>query len=295
MLLSWSGSDFIVDETWISLDFWFGGKFLKSSNMAGRDLDRDGYDDLYLSGTLETPTNRVIFGGPGFGTDLQVSTLPEGPCGHMNWEDYDNEGVQTGRGADVNQVLFEDFDGDGDLDIASFAEEAHHYKPGVLHAGDAGVTAELIANGGGIWYNGWFQVLENAGGRGFVDISGQVPDQNLGPRYYVALLPSDLDLDGDIDIIGHYWTKVWLGAPPPHWGTTLFFNDGTGAFKRMDAVEAFGVEEADRARDDVVGVGALFPTSITATEVRGIFVMPQPYDPHIKAIRFAAVGSFKGP
>ena len=40
-------------------------------------------------------------------------------------------------------------------------------------------------------------------------LGGLLPTQgvDLGYRYYFSLLPIDFDLDGDIDIVGQYWSK----------------------------------------------------------------------------------------
>ncbi|MBI5499969.1 MAG: hypothetical protein HY907_06980 [Deltaproteobacteria bacterium] len=299
-LLSWTGTGWDFQQNWVPMSLWWSPENLyASSNMALRDLDDDGREDLYVSGSLTTPSHRVLFASGSFPAAEDLVTLPEGPCGHTPWSVYQRPEVSSARGGDVNQVVLADLDGDDRLDLVSITEDVFLFKPGAFTDTDYPGYARILADGGTAYYDGWLQVLRNDGDRGFTDISSASAGQDLGPRYYVALLPLDLDLDGDLDLVGHYWSKTWLTADPlPGWGSSLFFNDGFGGFRWVDTAAAFPELVAAAPDGPTVGLGGLFPTRITPTGVDGLFVAPHdenPSEPTLRALRFRATGRFHLP
>jgi hypothetical protein len=300
-LLFWNGRAFEFQQNWIRMSLWWWPENLyMTSFMAVRDIDADGWQDLYHAGSQMTPNHRVLFGGRDFPSAASLVTLPEGPYGHMNyetWHDFD-----LAIGADVNRAVLEDFDEDGDLDIVSIMEEVQNYKPGVFKDKNYPGFSDVYQDGGTVYTNVWFQVLRHEGQRRFVDVASQGRD--LGRRYYIALDPLDLDLDGDLDLLGTYWTKPMLDECKPRWGSTFFVNEGDLHFREFEASDVFPelasqVEQATLWPGcDTPGLGVLFPTEIRARGIKGLFVVPlgQYTDHHeLRVFRFEATGRFHIP
>ena len=299
-LLFWNGSEFEFQQNWIDMSLWWAPENLYSSSfMSVQDIDGDGWQDLYISGSWVTPNHRVLYGSDTFPSKEFLYTLPEGPYGHTPWESFAQPNVDFARGSDVNQVVFEDFDGDGDLDLVSVMEDVQNYKPGVFEDVDHPWYTDVHENGGTIYGNVCFQVLRNDGERQFVDVTTQGKD--LGYRYYIALLPIDIDLDGDMDLIGQYWNKSPAEECEPGWGSTILINDGNLVFSKVEAEEVFPelsavVGQVPWASGcNTLGLGAFFPTVISTNGIKGLFVAPidfNPDEPELRVLRFQATGRF---
>ena len=225
--------------------------------MAVRDIDGDGWQDLYISGSWMTPNHRILYGSDAFPSEELLFTLPEAPYGHTRYETFTQPDVDFGRGADVNRVVLE---------------------------------------------NAWFHVLRNEGERKFVDVIAQGRD--LGYRYYVALLPMDIDLDGDTDMVGQYVSREYIDACVPRWGSTIFINQGDLVFHTIEAEEMFpelsseGVQAPWASDCATLALGILFPTAITPEGMVGLFVYPVDFDPghpKLRVLRFHATGQFHLP
>jgi hypothetical protein len=303
-LLFWNGSEFEFQQNWIDLSLWWWSENLKESSfMSVQDIDGDNWQDLYVSGHWTTPNHRVLYGNNAFPSKESLFTLPEGPYGHTTWDTFEQPNVDVAVGADVNQVVIEDFDGDDDLDIVSVMEEVKNYKPGVFEDKSHSWYTDVHKNGGAIYGNIWFQVLRNDGERQFVDVAEQGKD--LGYRYYIALLPVDLDLDGDIDLIGQYWSKTDTGECVQRWGSTIFINEGDMVFIKFEATEVFPelLPQADQVFQasacTTLGLGIFFPTEIKADGMRGLFVAPVEKNnvskPELRVLRIQTTGQFHIP
>jgi hypothetical protein len=300
-LLFWSGSAFEFQQNWIDMGLWWWPENLyTASYMEVIDLDDDGFQDLYLTGNWTTPNHRVLFGTENFPWTSPLVELPEGPYGHTPWETFQLPDVDMARGADISRAVIEDFDGDGDLDIVSISEEVLNFKPGVFDDENLPWYDEIFTNGGTVYTNVWFQVLRNDGQRQFVDIENQGRD--LGLRYYIALDPIDIDLDGDLDLLGTYWSKSWLGQCVPKWGSTFFINQGDLVFETVEDSELFPelevhVESVAQWPDcGTLGLGVLFPTDIEPEGMTGLFVVPvdlAPNRPELRVFRFETAGLFQ--
>ena len=294
-LLFWDVTGFEFDQDWISQDLWVNNMFGFTSFMAVKDIDDDGWQDIYTAGNQTTPNHRIIYGGEDSPSANYIYELPETPYGHEPWGNLNGPGQQSILGADVGRTVIEDFDGDGDLDIVSVAEETTTHKK---------QNGEIVT----VYGNMWFQVLRNDGARQFTDIIMQ--GREVGYNYYISLLPLDLDLDGDLDLIGHYWSKEIRREHEkcvPMWGTTFFINDGGSAFTIIDAEDIFPEltleaqfpsnavnSDSSLAECSVMGWGAFFPTQITASGMKGLFVAPIEFDvdnPRLRVLRVSAEGS----
>ncbi|MGD8605296.1 MAG: hypothetical protein PVF49_12070, partial [Anaerolineales bacterium] len=288
---------------WISMRLWWWPENLYiASFMAVRDMDGDGFQDLYLTGNWTTPNHRILYGGENFPWGSPLEELPESPYGHTTWETFQLPSVDLARGADVNRSVIEDFDGDGDLDIVSVMEEVLNYKPGVINDQDYPWYDDVYANGGTVYANVWLQVLRNDGERQFVDVEDQGRD--LGLRYYISLDALDLDLDGDLDLLGTYWSKSWLGQCVGRWGSTFFINQGDLVFESVEASDVFPELEAEVESltlwpgCDTLGLGVLYPTVIDEGGMQGMFVVPidlSNANPKLRVFRFETQGIFHLP
>ena len=138
-----------------------------------------------------------------------------------------------------------------------------------------------------------FQVLRNDGDRQFIDLTEQGKD--LGYRYYISLLPVDIDLDGDMDLIGQYWGKLDAKVCTQRWGSTIFINEGSMAFRIIEADEAFPELLPKTTACISPGLGVFFPTEITVDGMKGLFVAPNENSsagkPELRVLRFQASGT----
>jgi hypothetical protein len=302
-LLFWNGSEFVFQQNWIDLSLWWWPTNLYASSfMSVQDIDGDGWQDLYISGSWTTPNHRVIFGDDAFPSEESLTTLPEGPYGHTTWEAFMQSDIDFVQGSDVNRVVFEDFDRDGDLDIVSIMEDVKFYKPGVFMDEVHPWFEDVSENGGAIYGNVWFQVIRNEGERHFVEVTAQGRD--LGYRYYIGLHPLDVDLDGYTDLVGQFWGKSPADACEPLWSSTIFINEGNLVFRTVEIEEVFpelsseGVQVPWETDCVAHGLGVLFPTVITTERTSGLFVYPleiDPTQPALRVQRFHATGRFRIP
>ncbi len=294
-LLSWNGSEFEFKQNWIDMNLWWWGEKLYSALfMEMKDIDDDGWDDLYLGGGESKNNQHILYGGEYFPSANSLYALPETPYGHQNWEDLQQPGVESIQGANSDKSAIEDFDGDGDLDIVSTTEQYTTYKQ------EDGSTVDEAGNM-------WLQVLRNDGDRQFTDFVEQGRD--IGYYSYITLFPIDLDLDGDLDLVGHHWSKEIRRENPacmPIWGTTFFINEGDLVFTSVDMMDVFpeltipAQFPSDSANNDsspakcaIMGWGNFFPTQITESGMTGLSVAPVEYDvgnPRLRVLRIRTEG-----
>lgn len=302
-LLFWNGSEFVFQQNWIDMSLWWWPENLYTASfMSVQDIDGDGWQDLYISGNWTTPNHRILYGNDAFPSGEFLFTLPEGPYGHTPWETFMQPDVDFARGSDVNQVVFEDFDGDGDLDIVSLMEDVQNYKPGVFDNKNHPDFTNISENGGTVYANVWFQVLRNDGEGQFVDV--QTQGRDLGFRYYIALLPMDIDLDGDIDLVGQFYNKPLAEECISRWGSTIFINAGDLVFHQVETAEVFPELSSEAGQVSwasncaTLGLGVFFPTLITPDGMKGLLAAPIEYNsdsPELRVLRFHATGRFHIP
>jgi len=272
-LLRWNGNSFDAQTNWIDRSLWGHPTNLSGQSWLGiHDLDEDGKQDLLVTGDSWNPNVRVLFGSSAGFSSANLVQLPEGLFGHTPFATAMDPSVRMSEGAHVGPAVVADFNNDGLLDVFSIQEQVVHYKPGVITDTNAVNYDDLFKNGGDFNGDIAFQVLMNKGMRHFVDYSQASSIQNLGKRLYQGLMPVDLNNDGFVDVVGIYATKPYGGVPGFVWGTTLFLNDGTGAFQVVDGTALLSTFTTIPSHGDRYSMGAFLPTVVKRDRTEGIFV-----------------------
>jgi hypothetical protein len=264
-LLRWNGNGFDAQRNWIAPTLWAYPTLLKDQNwLTFEDLDNDGRQDLVVGSMSNQPGIRVVFGDPGGFIQNNLVDLPEGLFGHAPF------GSAPAQGTDVGPVVVADLNNDGRLDIFATEEQVLTYPPGVFTDPNEPDYQSIRANGGTVYADVGFQVLMNRGARRFEDVTAASTARNLGRRYYYSLIPVDLNNDAFLDIVGLYQTKYYAGIEEL-WATTLFFNDGTGAFQVVEGSQLLAATTAtsDGRRWEL---GSFVPTVVAPNRIEGIAV-----------------------
>jgi len=201
------------------------------------DFNNDGYDDLLFSGAWVDRNNRLIYGSSnGFNTS-NIIAMPAGPLGE-EYIDY----VESRLGPTSTRILSGpevysislDVNNDGKNDIFSIGIQSTYYPP-ETYTGDPNGTNNNVTRDGGIVYGPTsFWLTKNVNGLNFLPTKTQ--DHNLGNIYYRGAFPFDINVDGYMDVIGHYWTI----DNPKQYGTTFFLNNRGGSFTPTDASDSLG-------------------------------------------------------
>ena len=203
---------FTPEESPLSTLDW---EYENASVLTIQDIDGDGVNDLFIGGNWIEPNNTIYYSGF---LATERSLLPESTYGHYSGQ-YSNIGEEIVTGADVNVVLFYDYDNDGDTDIITFAEE---------------VNVNSIDGSVNVAYNSTeLQVLEQTDTRTFENDDLYI---DLGYRYYGSAENVDVNNDGLMDFVGHYFVKGVDGSIAP-WGSSVFLNQGNLEFIQVDSVD----------------------------------------------------------
>ena len=234
-LLRWNGNGFDEIRNWIPQSIWTNGpaSLHAHSWMTLADLDQDGKQDLLVTGQDHNPNFQIVFGGAGGFTAGTLVTLPDGPFGHISNPGAPLPPVFSTTG-EVSPVVAADFNNDGRPDIFAIVREMTIYQPGAHTGTTDPLHSVTFANGGNVFGDSTFQVLLNQGGRSFLNVTRSTP-LNLGEREYQNLIAIDLNNDGFLDVVGTYSPDI--PGSGPQYGTTLFLNDGTGAFQVVDGAD----------------------------------------------------------
>jgi len=269
-LLTWKQGGFVAKP--IPGELWGWPRHLdKSNTFAISDLDADGWGDIIVGGAWDRPNLRVVFGGPLGIQERNIATLPDGVFGHTEGEEWNANDSLSGQGPDVIGLLVADLDNDGQHDIFSLHEQALLFKPGAITDTRVKNYDWYFENGGTLYANMALQVFRNRGARVFEDISSASSGGLLGWRYYVSLIPIDINRDGFLDVVGGYLTKGYGAQKAGYPGTTLFLNDGTGAFHVVEGSELFPVTETDDL-SFTTQKGVFLPTRVAPDRLEGVFV-----------------------
>ena len=219
---------------------WVEKDLQKQTSMITNDYNGDGYNDLLIAGDW-TGRNHVIVYGSKNGLDINtLNTLPTGPFGQDGFDFPNLKSTQVLHSSEVNSISV-DLNNDGKPDIFSIHTHAISYPNGTMTYEDSA-----------------FSVLINNDGYKF-SLSNQSLSNNFGYRYYFNLIPYDVNTDGKMDIIGHYFS-----TKEDNWGTTFFINDGTGIFNLIEGKDMFPQLLINNQ------VGAIIPISKTDNTLTGI-------------------------
>ena len=265
-LLRWNGNGFDAQRNWIPSNLWRSPGNLYGSNwLVMADLDSDGRQDLLAAGQPHQINLRVLYGAAGGYTATGLIALPDGPFGHHTGAPP----APVRQGSDMGPVVVADFNNDGLPDIVDQETQTLDYAPGAFTDTNDPDYAFIRANGGTVVGMTAIRVLVNEGSRKFADISAASSAQILGRRHYQDLIPIDLDNDGFLDIVGTYQTSYYAGVRT-QWGTTLFLNDGTGAFQVVDGTRLLAGVTTTPTNGQTWSLGSFVPTIVNAQRIEGI-------------------------
>ena len=75
--------------------------------------------------------------------------------------------------------------------------------------------------------------------------------------------------DGFLDLVGQHQTQYYAGVPSV-WGTTVFLNDGTGAFQIVDGAELLAGATTTPPGNRRWNLGSFMPTIVTRDRTEGV-------------------------
>jgi hypothetical protein len=242
------------------------------------DFNLDGIDDFLFSGSWADRNNKIIYGDKtGLNANI-LNILPPGPLGE-ELADFNqkNPGITLTRpisGPEVFSIVA-DFNGDGKPDIFSLSEKTTSFPPGTFTDKTHYNYDYLYKSGGMVYGPLTFSTLINIDG--FKFSPHQDSRSNLGDVYYPVAFPFDINGDGNLDVIGHYWT---LNSFDPIYGTTFFINDGNGNFNPLDAKNIFPelIAYPYKDKNHISEFGLIVPITNTATNFSGLQILPAPYN-----------------
>lgn len=248
-LLRWNGNGFDEIRNWIPQAIWKDAPaYLNAQSwMSLADFDRDGRLDLLVTGQDHNPNFQIVFGGPGGFTAGTLVVLPDGPFGHTQGGTQPAGTLTTGE---VSPVVVADFNNDGLPDIFAINRNFTILPNVIWSYGESTYVVRL-----------------NQGSRSFADASPS-PWVDLGRVGYQNLMPADINNDGFVDVVGTYQADGAIGVSP-QWGTTLFLNDGTGAFQVVDGSQFIGATTSPPGGKRW-NLGSFVPTLISHQRTEGV-------------------------
>lgn len=244
---------------------WVSHNLHKQTAMVTADFNKDGYDDLLVSGDWTGRSNVIVYGSSA-GLDITtINPLPAGPFGQSGYDWF-----SSGQGT-PNQILHSsevhsisvDLNNDGKPDIFSVYTHTIWYPPKTITTTNTLNYKDIYDNGGLAFEDAAFTTLINNNGRTFTK-TPQSSSNTLGYNFNFNLIPFDINSDGYMDIIGHYYSNR-----EEKWGTTFFINDGTGTFNVIDGKDIFPQLLINNQ------LGAVIPVSVSGNNFEGIQLIRQ--------------------
>jgi len=268
MLLSLNSSQVTASANPISS--WVSNDLDKQTSMVTADFNGDGYDDLLVTGDWTGKNHVIVYGGPNGLDASTLNTLPSGPFGQGGYDWFHSGVINTvvpgwpvkfTSSAEVSAIAF-DANNDGKMDVFSISTHIIYYPPNTITDKNTPDYNNLLANGGlSMSEDSGYTVLSNTDGRKFTSVTQS--NNNLGYKYYFNLIPYDINRDGNMDVIAHYFSTRNTGKKV--WGTTFFINDGKGNFTVIDGADMF-----PQLADSTNQVGAIIPVSNTVSGFTGL-------------------------
>ena len=242
---------------------WVENHLDKQTAMVTNDFNKDGYDDLLISGDWTGRNNVIIYGSKN-GLDIStLNTLPKGPFGQGGFDWFNNNNgtpTQTIHSSELMSMSV-DLNNDGKPDVFSMYTHVVWY-PAKTITDTSNPNYNSLYNTGGISFeDAAFSAIINNDGYKF-SLTNQSLNNNLGYKYYINMIPYDINSDGNIDIIAHYYSS----REDSH-GTTFFINDGKGLFNIIDGKDMFPQLITNK------NVGLLIPLSNNNNVFTGIQFM----------------------
>jgi uncharacterized protein (TIGR03437 family) len=271
-LLRWNVNGFDETRNWVPLSLWrdYPSYLHTQSWMVLSDFDQDGIEDLLVTGQGDNPNFQILFGASGGFTPGSLVVLPDGPWGHTPNPSTAPVVHETGE---VSPVIVADFNNDGKPDIFAIEREIYVYQPGVYTDTNDPDYQNIHANGGTVYANSTFQVRINQDSRQFTDVSSGSTLVDLGRRECNNLFAIDINNDGFLDVVGTCQTDFYAGVPP-QWGSTVFLNDGTGAFQVVEGTQLLAAVTTTPSNGHQWNLGAFVPTVVSRQRIEGIVYEP---------------------
>ena len=269
-ILTWTKDGFREKKDWITKELWyFPGKLAASNHLEIADFDGDKYGDILCGGGWDTPSTRIAFGSAGGFLQKNIVLLPDSVFGHTSWEEW--EGAETYQGGACIGALTIDLNNDGKKDLFEVQEQTIGFRKGFAVGNSTTDLGRAEASGGSTGAACSIQIFMNKGNRRFEEIKPASAGEFLSWRYYISLLPIDLNNDGFLDVVGGYWTKQTSSQMGNIFGTTFFLNDGTGYFRIVEGFDILPVlsDSLDRLQGQL---GIFMPTSLTEEGFEGLFI-----------------------
>jgi len=257
------------------------------------DFNNDGINDLLFSGNWVDRNNRLIYGTKtGFDTSI-INVLPAGPLGESAYLYYSGlippQDKLVFGGPEVYSIAL-DINNDGLKDVFSVGIQSTSYPAGTYKGDPSGTrNNNNVEKDGGIVYGPTsFWVTRNTDGESFIPQFDS--NNNLGDIYYRYVFPFDINADGRMDVIGHYWT---IDNPKQH-GTTFFINRGTGSLEPIDAAKLFPSLLVSRDNGQLslsADLGWIVPLKVNNDRLEGIQITKDEVNNGIFSIQsFEAIG-----
>ena len=245
MLLSFNGG---INTSPNPINSWVDKDLDKQTSMVTADFNKDGHDDLLIGGDWTGRNNVIVYGSKN-GLDIStLNPLQPGPFGQAGFEYPNLRGKQIIHSSELLSISV-DLNNDGKPDIFSMYTHIISYPPKTVTNKDTPNFNSLYKDGGLSFEDAAFSAHINNDGYKF-SLTNQSHNNNLGHKYYGTAIPYDINSDGNIDIIAHYYASREKSQ-----GTTFFINDGKGSFNVIDGKDMFPQLITNN------NVGALIPLS----------------------------------